>query len=138
MKNYPLVLFDGVCILCNGTVDFIIKKDKERKFRFVPLQSDAGIKLIERFNIPPDIDSVILINNNQIYLESDAALEIVRQLANPWKLLYAFKIIPQKLRDGIYRWIAKNRYNWFGTKKVCRVAKSGEKELFPELADLDF
>ena len=137
MKNHPLVLFDGICNLCNGTVDFIIKYDKHRRFRFVPLQSDAGKKLIEKHNISLNTDSVILIENCQIYLESDAVLEIFLQMSGPWKLLRVLRIIPRKLRDNIYRWIARNRYKWFGTKKTCRAPKPEEKELFPRLTDLN-
>ncbi|HKI89885.1 MAG TPA: DCC1-like thiol-disulfide oxidoreductase family protein [Draconibacterium sp.] len=137
MLNYPLVLFDGVCNLCNGTVDFIIKRKNKTPFLFVALQSEAGKKLAERYHIPPDIDSVILINNNNVFIESEAVLEIARLLPNPWKLATVFRIIPKKWRDNIYKWMAKNRYGWFGKKTFCRLPAPEEKIWFPEVSDLN-
>ncbi|HKI89510.1 MAG TPA: thiol-disulfide oxidoreductase DCC family protein [Draconibacterium sp.] len=137
MQNHLLVLFDGVCNLCNGTVDFIIKRKSKIQFLFVALQSEAGKKLVEKYNIPSEIDSVILINDNNVFTESEAVLEIVRFLPYPWKLATAFKIIPKKWRDKMYKWIAKNRYRWFGKKTSCRLPSPEEKIWFPEFADLN-
>jgi predicted DCC family thiol-disulfide oxidoreductase YuxK len=137
MKNHPLVLFDGVCNLCNGTVDFIIKRKSKTPFRFVALQSEAGEKLIQKYNIPREIDSVILIDNNGVFWKSEAALEIARHLTFPWKMAIFFKIIPKQWRDGIYGWIAKNRYRWFGKRTSCRLPTPEEKILFPEVSDLN-
>jgi predicted DCC family thiol-disulfide oxidoreductase YuxK len=137
MKNHPLVLFDGVCNLCNGTVDFIIKRKSKTPFRFVALQSEAGEKLVKKYNIPPEIDSVILIDNNKAFWKSEAALEIARRLPFPWKLAVGLKIIPKRWRDGVYLWIAKNRYRWFGKKTSCRLPTPEEKMLFPEASDLN-
>jgi predicted DCC family thiol-disulfide oxidoreductase YuxK len=137
MKNHPLVLFDGVCNLCNGTVDFIIKRKSKTPFRFVALQSEAGEKLVKKYNIPPEIDSVILIDNNKAFWKSKAALEIARRLPFPWKLAVGLKIIPKRWRDGVYLWIAKNRYRWFGKKTSCRLPTPEEKMLFPEASDLN-
>ena len=116
-----IILFDGVCNLCNGAVNFILKRDKRKQFQFVALQSEKGINLISKFKIVPETDSVILILNNQVYTESDAAIEIAKLLPVPWNWLSAIKIIPKKLRDGIYKWIAKNRYRWFGKRETCRM-----------------
>ena len=116
-----IILFDGICNLCNGAVNFILKRDKKKQFRFVALQSEKGIDLISKFKIAPETDSIILILNNQIYTESDAAIEIAKLLPAPWNWLSVFKIIPKKVRDGIYKWIAKNRYRWFGKRKTCRI-----------------
>jgi predicted DCC family thiol-disulfide oxidoreductase YuxK len=125
MENqYPIILFDGFCNLCNGTVDFLLKRDHKKQFRFAPLQSETGKLLIQKFEIPSNTDSVILIKLNRIYFESDAAIEIAGILPFPWKLGVIFKIVPKKIRNGLYRWIAKNRYRWFGKRTTCRIPTS--------------
>ena len=116
-----VILFDGICNLCNGTVDFLIKRDRNKQFRFVALQSESGKMLVQKFKIPPVTESVIAIKENKVYLDSDAAIEIARLLPFPWKLAILIKIIPKKLRDYIYRIIAKNRYKWFGKTESCRI-----------------
>jgi predicted DCC family thiol-disulfide oxidoreductase YuxK len=136
MKENPIILFDGVCNLCNGAVDFLIRKDRKRQFRFVALQSEGGILIRQKFNVPADCDSVILIYNEKIYYESEAALKISELLHFPWKMAKVFRIIPLKLRNRIYKWIARNRYKWFGKRNLCRVASPAEKIFFPEPEDL--
>ena len=136
MIENPIILFDGVCNLCNNTVDFVIRKDKHKQFRFVALQSAAGEKLSENFNIPPETDSVILLDKNQVYFESDAVLKIAGLMGFPWNLPLVFKIIPQNTRDAVYKWIAKNRYKWFGKRNTCRLPTPEEKIYFPEPEDL--
>jgi predicted DCC family thiol-disulfide oxidoreductase YuxK len=129
MENqYPIILFDGFCNLCNGTVDFLLKRDHKKQFRFAPLQSETGKLLIRKFEIPSNTDSVILIKLNRIYFESDAALEIAGMLPFPWKLGVIFKIVPKKIRNGLYRWIAKNRYSWFGKRTTCRIPTSENRD----------
>ncbi len=117
--NNPIILFDGICNLCNSSVNFILKRDKKKQFHFVSLQSDEGKELIKRYKIPQETDSVILIRKNEIFIESDAALKIIGLLPTPWKWLTIFKIIPIKWRNKIYNWVAKNRYKWFGKRDVC-------------------
>jgi predicted DCC family thiol-disulfide oxidoreductase YuxK len=136
MINNPIILFDGICNLCNGTVDFIINRDKKEIFRFAALQSDAGIHLAKKFDISGETDSVVLIWENQVFLESDAALEITRLLSFPWKAFVVFKILPKNIRDRIYRWIAKNRYGWFGKKNTCRIPTPEEASRFLSISDL--
>lgn len=116
-----IILFDGHCNLCNGFVNFILKKDKTKLFQFVALQSEKGKEFLAKFKIPSETDSVVLIIGNKIYLESDAAIEIVRVLPTPWNLMQVLKIVPKKLRDWIYKWIAGNRYRWFGKRDACRM-----------------
>jgi predicted DCC family thiol-disulfide oxidoreductase YuxK len=116
-----VILFDGICNLCNGTVDFLMKKDRKKQFRFVALQSETGKMLVQKFKIPPATESVIAIKENKVYQESDAAIEIAGMLPFPWKLGKVLKVIPKKLRDYIYRVIAKNRYKWFGKTESCRI-----------------
>lgn len=127
---HQVILFDGVCNLCNGTVDFLLKWDRKKQFRFAALQSETGQSLLLKYKIPIKTDSVILIKSNTIYTESDAAIEIAGMLPFPWKLGVLFRVIPKKMRDKIYRWIAKNRYRWFGKRESCRIPTTEEMKFF--------
>ncbi|MCF6333922.1 MAG: DCC1-like thiol-disulfide oxidoreductase family protein [Draconibacterium sp.] len=120
-KENQILLFDGVCNLCNGAVDFIQKRDKKKLFRFVALQSEKGKMLVGKLEISHELDSIILISGDQVFIESDAAIEIARLLPAPWNWFSAFKIIPLKSRNKMYQWIAENRYRWFGKRKICRI-----------------
>ena len=116
----PIVLFDGVCNLCNGSVQFIIGRDPVGHFRFASLQSPVGQELQTRLGIDPQaLDSVILVEGDRWYKESDAALRIARGMKGAWKLLAVFRLIPRPLRDAAYRLIARNRYRWFGKQETC-------------------
>ena len=126
----PVILFDGLCNLCNGAVDFLLKRDRRKQFRYAALQSETGKVLIQKFHIPEHTDSVILIHLNKVYFESDAAIEISSLLPYPWRLGIIFQMIPKIIRDKIYRWIAKNRYRWFGKRETCRIPTPEEKEFF--------
>lgn len=119
-ESTPVLLFDGVCTLCNGTVQFILKNDRRALFRFASLQSAAGSQLLKVSGYQgPPLDSVVLLANKKIYTHSDAVLEVARLLGNFWVVAYAFKLIPKRFRDAIYQWIARNRYAWFGKKDQC-------------------
>ncbi len=120
-EQKPIILFDGFCNLCNGTIDFLLKHDKKKQFSFVPLQSDKGQQHIQKFNIPNDVDSVILIKSNYVYFESEAVVEIAGLLNFPWRSVRFLKYFPKKIRDRFYHWIAKNRYHWFGKRDSCRI-----------------
>ena len=118
--THPTLLFDGVCNLCNGSVQFILKRDKSGRFRFASLQSDAGRRLMTGHGLDPDaLSSVVLIEDGRAYQESTAALRIARHLPGAWKLLRIFTVIPRPLRDAAYRLIARNRYRWFGKTEAC-------------------
>ncbi len=134
--KYPLILFDGVCNLCNGTIDFVLRHDKGKQFRFVPLQSKAGKKVKEKLHLSSESDTVIFYFDKKVYTESDAVIEILRFLPAPWKWFVIVIIIPKSVRDKIYKWIAKNRYKWFGQKQTCRIPTPQEKQFFPEAEDL--
>ena len=126
-----IVLFDGVCNFCNGSVNFIIDRDKENKFKFAALQSDAGQELLKKFNLPTeDFNTFVLIKNGKILKKSTAALNVVKEFPGLWKLLYAFIIIPPFIRDIGYNIIAKNRYKWFGKMDACRVPTPELREKF--------
>ncbi len=129
--SYPVLLFDGVCNLCNASVQWIITHDKDGKFRFAALQSDTGQALLRRFGLDQaHFDSVVLVDGDRIFLRSDAPLEIAWHLGGLWKLFYALKIFPRFLRDAIYNWIARNRYRWFGRQEACMLPRPEWKERF--------
>lgn len=127
----PVILFDGVCNLCNSSVLFIIQRDPKARFRFASLQSDFGKAQMLRFGLNSSaLNSVLLIKHETLYQKSNAALEIARNLTGGWPLLYGFKIIPVFLRDWIYNWIARNRYRWFGKKDACMIPTPELKSRF--------
>lgn len=123
VTDKKIILFDGVCNLCNNAIQFIIKYDKKDQFRFATLQGKTGKKLITERNIDTSkIDSIILIEPNiAYYIKSTAALKIGRYFGGIWTLLWILEQIPVGFRDWIYSYIAKNRYNWFGKKDNCMI-----------------
>ena len=115
-----IVLFDGVCNLCNGSVQFIVKRDPERVFRFASLQSEFGQSQRRKFNLYSNgLDSIVVIENDICYQRSDAALKIARRLKGWWPVLSIFRIIPRFIRDAVYNLIAVNRYRLFGKQESC-------------------
>ncbi len=120
MNGKPVILFDGVCNLCNKAVQFVIKHDKDARFLFASLQSNAGQQLLKEFNISTNnFKSFVLIQNDKAYIQSTAALKVAKQISDGWKFLYAFIIVPISIRDFIYRIISNNRYKWFGKTTLC-------------------
>lgn len=120
MDQHSIILFDGVCNLCNGAVQFVIKHDKQKHFMFASLQSDAGQQLLKQHQLPQQsFNSFILIENNKAFIKSTAALMVAKQLNGIIKLLYGFIILPPFIRNAVYNFIAKNRYKWFGKKDTC-------------------
>ena len=118
----PVILFDGVCNLCNGSVNFVIDHDPEAYFRFASLQDDAAQPLLRAHGLTPDyLDSVVLVEDGKLYRDSTAALRIARKLGAPWSWLYALIVVPRPLRDLVYGYIARNRYRWFGKQDSCRI-----------------
>jgi len=131
MNKKPIILFDGVCNLCNGAVQFVIKRDPDGKFLFASLQSEEGKKLLQQFQLPQeDFSSFVLIEDDKIYTRSTGALKVAKQLKGAIKLLYAFIIVPKFIRDAVYNWIARNRYKWFGKKNECMLPTPELKERF--------
>ena len=122
IKNKTIILFDGVCNLCNNSVQFIIKKDQKKQFLFASLQSDVARDILLQFQLKnSEIDSILLIENGEVYQKSDAILKIFKHLNGIWKMSYRFIIIPKFIRDYVYIIIAKNRYRWFGKREVCMI-----------------
>jgi predicted DCC family thiol-disulfide oxidoreductase YuxK len=109
-----VLLFDSGCKLCNSSIKFVTKGDPQQKIKQIALQSTQGQEIIAAHPYLQDVNSIILIVNDKVFIESDAIIEIAKQLSYPYKLLAAGSIIPKKWRDAMYRWIAKNRYKWFG------------------------
>jgi predicted DCC family thiol-disulfide oxidoreductase YuxK len=127
----PIVLFDGVCNLCNRAVQFILRHDKQKKFLFGSLQGKTGQELLGKFNLPTQqLNSFVLIEDDKAYTRSTAVLRMLKKLGGRWSLLYAFIIIPAFIRNGTYNWIARNRYKWFGKKEECWIPTAELKERF--------
>ena len=128
-----VVLFDGVCNLCNGAVKFIITRDRSSKFLFASLQSNFGQSQLLKFGLDPTkLHSIIVLENGTIYERGDAALKIASQLAQPWPLFGVFRLFPRFFRDWIYDLIAKNRYKMFGKKETCMIPTTEMKAKFVE------
>jgi len=111
-----IVLFDGVCNLCNGLVRFILARDPAGRFRFASLQSDAARRLLGDAG---PAETIVLLEAGKWYTKSSAALRIARAMRVPWPILYAFAIVPRPLRDLVYDWVARHRYAWFGRREAC-------------------
>lgn len=126
-----ILLFDGACNLCNGSVQFVIKRDKKAKVKFASLQSDTGQKIMLENKIPNEyIDSIIFFENNRIYYKSTAALKLFKQLDGIWSWIYVLIILPRFFRDFVYDFIAKNRIKWFGKAETCWVMTADYKKRF--------
>lgn len=127
---HPVILFDGVCNFCDASVQFILERDPNETFHFASLQSEAGQELLKKYNVPEDMDSMILIENDKVYYKSAAALRISRYLKGAWKLLYALIIVPAPIRNVVYDLIARNRFKWFGQKESCMLPPPNVRKRF--------
>ena len=131
MKDRAIILFDGVCNFCNASVNFVLKRDQDDRFRFAPLQSDAGRQLLAAHSLDNGkTDSFVLIAGGKAFTESTAALHVARRLGFPWNMLWAFMLVPPFIRNAVYRLIARNRYKWFGKKDQCMVPGEGMRNKF--------
>ena len=114
------ILFDGVCNLCNGFVQFVIRRDAAAYFRFAALQSEEGQKLLKDHGLPTQkFSTILLLENGQLYTQSTAALRIFRKLGLGWKLLSLLRVVPAFLRNPLYNFVSRNRYRWFGQRESC-------------------
>lgn len=118
-----LILFDGVCNLCNSAIQYVIKHDKNDVFRFAPLQSKLGQQLIERFDLNTnEMDSIILFSEEKgLKVKSSAALHISKHLGFPRNLMSVFLVVPAVIRNWVYDFVARNRYKWYGKKEECMI-----------------
>ena len=127
----PLLLFDGVCNLCNSSVQWVLKHDKAAQFRFAALQSDTGRQILLQHQLDPDAtDTVVLVDEGRVFTRSDVAIQVFRRFGWPWAALTVFKWIPTTVRNYIYDWIARNRYRWFGRQQECWLPRPEWKERF--------
>ena len=130
-SKHKIILFDGVCNLCNTSINFVIKNDKKRVFRFAPIQTNFGKTTLKKYHInTKDTDSIILIDEDKNYIKSTAALYIAKELSGAYPLLFCFMIVPKFIRNWIYDFVAKNRYKWFGKKVSCMIPTPELKDKF--------
>jgi len=131
MDSDPILLFDGVCNLCNGFVKEVITRDQKGVIRYASLQSEAGQQLLANIGLDNfSMDTVILVEGKKFYTKSDVALRIFRHLGGGWSYLYYLSIIPKFIRDSIYDLIARNRYRWFGKKDTCMLPQPEWEDRF--------
>jgi predicted DCC family thiol-disulfide oxidoreductase YuxK len=130
-SKHSIILFDGVCNLCNGFVNFLIERDKKGMFKFASLQSQGGQDLLKEAQ-PQGLkgESIVLIEGSGAYMESSAALRILGGIGGAWKLFYIFMIVPPFIRNSVYRLVARNRYKWFGKMDSCRLPTPELKSRF--------
>lgn len=124
MSDAPVLLFDGVCNLCNGAVQFILDHDRTKVLRFASLQSESGRAILKQHGFPVpegDPDTMLLVENGRVLDRSTAVLHVASHLTFPFWLGRAFIVVPRPLRDLVYRFIARNRYRWFGRTNECRI-----------------
>lgn len=119
----PVILFDGICIFCNRMINFVIRQDKQKHLTFGTLQSKAAQNLLQEHGLPHEeaLKSFVFINGGKTYMHSTAALKVMQQLPWYWQWTQMFWVVPPFIRDGIYKWVSKNRYQWFGKKEDCMV-----------------
>jgi predicted DCC family thiol-disulfide oxidoreductase YuxK len=130
-EDKTIIFFDGVCNFCNGSINFVIKRDKKNKFLFAPLQSEAGKEFLTRHQLSvTDFDSVIVFSEGKVFKKSSAALQIAGKLNFPWPFLSALRIFPAFVRDFFYDFIARNRYRFFGKKDACMIPTPQTKVKF--------
>ncbi|NVJ86264.1 MAG: DUF393 domain-containing protein [Algoriphagus sp.] len=130
-ESKSVIFFDGVCNLCNRSIDFILQRDKKNQFLVGALQDEFSKKVLSNYSVKPDyLDSLVLLEKGKIFYRSTAALKIAKQLSGLWPLFYGFVVLPSWLRDPIYDWIGRNRYRWFGKKSTCRIPTPEERAKF--------
>ena len=125
-----IILFDGQCVFCDHSVQFILKRDVNEVFQFASLQSEIGQQLLKQYNVDPTMDSIVVIYRDKVYIQSDAAIVIAQQFKGMWKFLVVVKVLPKWLRDKVYALIAKNRYRLFGEMETCRIPTKEERSRF--------
>jgi len=129
--DHPVLLFDGVCNLCNSVVQFIIPRDPEGRIHFAPLQSETGKALLSAHGLPPgDLDTAVLVDDGQVYRKSSAAIRILELLGWPYRVGTVGRVLPEPIRDGLYDIVAANRYDVFGRKDRCMIPDEDVSDRF--------
>jgi predicted DCC family thiol-disulfide oxidoreductase YuxK len=119
----PIILFDGECVLCSANAQFVLTHDRRGHFRLAPMQGDVGAAICRAQGMDPrSPDTILVVEGDRVRRDSDAVLSICAGLGYPWRLLAAFRLVPAFLRDPLYRWVARNRYRFFGRRAECWVA----------------
>lgn len=130
-KAHKILLFDGVCNLCNASVLFVIRRDKKKEIKYAAIQSQQGKMLLQQYHIEEAyLGSLIFIEDGKVYLKSTGALRLCKYLKGLWPVLYLFIFVPPFIRNAVYDFVAKNRYQWFGKKETCMVPTVELKSLF--------
>lgn len=143
MSGDRIVLFDGECNLCNGWVDFLVRKDRKRRLRFASLQSESARTILARLEPGSSVlqtggasdgtndpSTIVFIDRDRVYVKSGAVLRILKVIGWPWRAFSLFLVVPRSLRDLVYDWIARNRFRWFGRRDTCRIPTPEERDLF--------
>lgn len=127
----PVIVFDGVCVLCNGWVGFLLRHDRRKRYRFAAMQTASGRRLLATHGLDPDDPvSFLLVEQERAWRDTDAIMRVVGGLGGPWRLVKALQLLPKPLRDGLYRRIARNRYRWFGRHDSCVLPAAEHQERF--------
>lgn len=131
MEDSLIILFDGICNFCNSAVNFVIKNDRKSSIKFATLQSEIADRLLEKYSFSKEgLRTFFFIENGKVYTSSTAAIRVCRYLGGLWPLMIGFIIVPKFIRDGIYNWVSKNRYKWFGKREECMIPSPEVKMRF--------
>lgn len=128
-SDHPIVFFDGICGLCNASVDRLLRWDRRGVLRFAPLQGATAEHLLPE-RLTGHLDTLVLLDAEGLHLRSEAALRALMYVGGPWRLLAGLRVVPRPVRDGVYDLIARRRYKWFGKKESCRLPLPHERERF--------
>jgi predicted DCC family thiol-disulfide oxidoreductase YuxK len=132
-ENHPVLLFDGVCNLCNGVVQFLVPRDPDGTLRFASLQSEAAAELLAECDLPSDsTESVVLVEDGTCYEKSAAAIRVAEHLGGVYALASVFRYVPRRVRDALYDFVAERRYRWFGKRERCMVPSPDLRSRFLE------
>ena len=123
-EENPIIFYDGVCNLCDGFVQFVIRNDPQGKIKFCALQDEQAVGIRKEVQIEDNIDTVVGLHNGKIYTHSDVLFLVARQLGGFWLIITPLQYLPKGFRNFIYRWVARHRYNWFGKQETCIIPSS--------------
>ncbi|MEN3746678.1 thiol-disulfide oxidoreductase DCC family protein [Sphingomonas sp. HF-S3] len=128
-ETHPIILFDAQCVLCSAHARFVLANDRSGRFRLASMQGEAGAALYRRFGIDPaDPDTMLVVEGDRVFRDSDAVLAVWRGLGWPWRAAGVMTLVPRGLRDPVYRWVARNRYRLFGRSEQCWMPTAEQRE----------